>query len=156
MAVVVEQTIPFSSSALDLNNSTRWNTLFPLIRPSLKAVRSPKGNTLLVDTSLADKEQLRVAIVGRAGQISSKFLESKHVDVLVLEQSGEKTSVSEILSALRSGGSSPGPGLIIVRSGRGRKKVKVEGKAVVEIEVNGDLEVDHLIHILGTATESVK
>lgn len=156
MAVVVEQTIPFSPSVLDLDNPARWTTLLPLIRPSLKAIPSSQGNTILVDASLAKSKYVRVAAVGRAGNLSSKILESRHVSVIVTKKSGRRTTVEEIQEALETAGFLAGPGLVVIRSSKARKSVEAGREDVADIEVSGDLELDHLLHILGSAAEDTR
>ncbi|GAB7352031.1 hypothetical protein MBLNU459_g2544t1 [Dothideomycetes sp. NU459] len=156
MAVVVEQTIPFSSSVLDVENATRWNNLLPLIRPSFKAVVVSQTHTILVDTALANDKYVRVAAIGRAGRFSSKLLESQHVAAVVTQQYGERVTAEEIDQALKSSGFASGPGLIVVRSGRLKKNLDIQAEGIVEVEVNGDLELDHVLHILGTATEEAR
>ena len=85
MAVVVEQTIPFPASDLDLDNPGRWNKLFPLIRPSVKAIQTTKGQTVLIDTAAHNDKHVRVIAVGTAGNFSSKLLSDRHVSGIVTE-----------------------------------------------------------------------
>ncbi|THY01974.1 Dak phosphatase [Aureobasidium pullulans] len=156
MAVVVEQTIPFASEQLDAENPTRWNTLYPLIRPSINAVETTTGQTVLVDQSLANDKYVRVAVVGRAGNFSSKLLSDIHITAIVTEAGSNQTlSSKEIAKAINEAGHQQHAGIVVLRSGKQRSMNKIE-EDLLEVVVNGDLEVDHLIHLLGAATESTR
>lgn len=151
MAVVVEQTIPFLSSSLDVENPTRWTTLLPLIRPSVKAVSVGK-HTILVDTALASSKYVRVAMIGSLGNFSSKLLESRHVCAVASEKAAGKGGVTakDMVEALGQGGVDTGPGVVVVRCG-GKRRMDIEGK-IVDVVVGDGLELDHILHLLGNAT----
>ncbi|THX07681.1 Dak phosphatase [Aureobasidium pullulans] len=156
MAVVVEQTIPFASEQLDAENSTRWNTLYPLIRPSINAVETTTGQTVLVDQSLANDKYVRVAVVGRAGNFSSKLFSDTHITAIVTEAGSNQTlSSKEIAKAINEAGHQQHAGIVVLRSGKQRSMSKIE-EDLLEVVVKGDLEVDHLIHLLGAATDSTR
>lgn len=154
MAIVVEQTIPFADSALDLENYSRWTSLLPLIRPSLKAT-TINNHVVLVDQSLASSKDVRIALVGRLGNFSSKLLESRHVCAVGFETNGKrKISARDISEAVSQGDLSLTPGLVIVRSGK-RRNLDIND-AAVEVEVDGDLEADHVLHLLGVANDETR
>lgn len=154
MAVVVEQTIPFADSALDLQNSSRWTSLLPLIRPSLNST-TINGHAILVDQSLASSKDVRIALVGRLGNISSKLLESRHVCAVGFETTKKgRISARDISEAISMGDLSLTPGLVVVRNGK-QRSLDIND-AAVEVEVNGDLEADHVLHLLGAANEETR
>jgi len=156
MAVVVEQTIPFSSSSLDLQNPHRWNDLYPLIRPSVKQVQTAKGQHILVDQALARGKYVNVAAIGSLGNFSSKLLDEKNVTAVVTEKAGAGLlTIQDIKHALQSVGAAEERGLVVVRAGKGRN-VQVHSSDVIEVEAVGELELDHLLHLLGNATESCR
>ena len=156
MAVVVEQTIPFSSNDLDVANPTRWNTLYPLIRPTIKAVKTTTGQTVLVDQALANDKYVRVAVIGRIGNLTSKLLSDKHITAFVAEPEGKGTlSSKEVARAINEAGHQQDVGTVVVRYGK-KRRIESLGDDLVEVEGNGDLEVDHIIHLLGAATEATK
>lgn len=156
MAVVVEQTIPFSASSLDLQNSSRWNNLFPLIRPSVKAVRSAKGQEILIDEALAKSKYVHIAAVGSLGNFSSKLLDDRNVTAIVTEQAGAKSlTAQEIRHAMHSAGAGKEQGVVIVRAGK-KRRVELHGSDIVEVESGGELELDHILHLLANATESCR
>lgn len=156
MAVVVEQTVPFPASSLDLQNAHRWNDLFPLIRPSVRRVQTAKGQHILVDDALAKSKYVNVAAVGNLGSFSSKLLDDKHVTAMVTEKSGAgMLTAQDIQHTLQSVGAGKEQGVVIVRSGR-KRNVEVHGSDIVEVEADGELESDHVIHLLGHATESCR
>jgi hypothetical protein len=156
MAVVVEQTIPFSSSSLDLQNPHRWNDLYPLIRPTVKQVQTAKGQHILVDQALAKGKYFNIAAIGSLGNFSSKLLDEKNVTAVVTEQAGAGVlTIQDIKHALQSVGAAEERGLVVVRAGKSRN-VQVHGSDVIEVEAVGELELDHLLHLLGNATESCR
>lgn len=156
MAVVVEQTIPFTPQALDLENPKRWNTLFPLIRPSVKTVRTAKGQSILVDTALANDTHIRIAAVGVLGNLSSKLLQDSHVTAVVTEQKGAGLlTARDIANAIQQSGHRNVPGVVVVKSAK-KRRVEVHGSDLIEAEVQGDLELDHVLHLIGTASESTR
>lgn len=156
MAVVVEQTVPFPSSSLDLQNAHRWNDLFPLIRPSVRQVQTAKGQHILVDQALAKSKYVNIVAVGNLGNFSSKLLDEKHVTAIVTEQTGAGVLTPQDLQhALHSVGAAKEQGVVVVRSGK-KRRVDVHGSDIVEVEAEGELESDHVIHLLGHATESCR
>ncbi|KAI4738361.1 Dak phosphatase [Aureobasidium sp. EXF-12298] len=156
MAVVVEQTIPFPKEQLDAENTTRWNTLYPLIRPSIKAIKTTAGQTVLVDQTLANDKFVRVVVVGKAGNFSSKLLSDKHITAVVTGSGSESVpSSKQLAKAIDEAGHQQQAGTVILRLGKQKKLTKVEDE-LVEVEVESELEVDHLIHLLGAATETTR
>jgi hypothetical protein len=156
MAVVVEQTIPFSTSSLDLQNPHRWNDLYPLIRPTVKQVQTAKGQHILVDQALAKGKYVNIAAISSLGNFSSKLLDEKNVTAVVTEKAGAGVlTIQDIKHALQSVGAAEERGLVVVRAGKSRN-VQVHGSDVIEVEAVGELELDHLLHLLGNATESCR
>ena len=156
MAVVVEQTIPFSEPSLDLHNSQRWNQLLPLIRPSLKVVRTPKDHTLLVDVALAKSTSVHIAAVGTTGAFSSKLLDDRNVTAIVTGQTGAGLPTpSDIRDAMQSAGAVKDQAVVVARAGK-KRRVEMHGKDLVEVEAGGELELDHILHLLANATESCR
>jgi len=156
MAVVVEQTIPFAKEQLDAENTTRWNTLCPLIRPSIKAIKTTAGHSVLVDQTLANDKFVRVVVVGKAGNFSSKLLSDKHITAVVTDSNnGNAPSSKELAKAIDEAGHQQQAGVVILKSGKQKKLTKVENQ-LVEVELESNLEVDHLIHLLGAATETAR
>lgn len=156
MAVIVEQTIPFAREQLDVENTARWNTLYPLIRPSVKAVKTPGGQTVLIDQTLANDKFVRIVVVGKAGNFSSKLLSDKHITAVVTDSaSGSEPSSKDLVHAVNEAGHRQHAGIVILRSGK-QKKLTTLDDELVEVELKDDLEVDHLIHLLGAATEPTR
>jgi hypothetical protein len=156
MAVVVEQTIPFAKGELDPDNTTRWTTLYPLIRPSIKEIKTTSGQTVLVDQTLANDRYVRVVVVGKAGNFSSRLLSDKHITAIAIRSDGESgVSSRELAGAIDEAGHQQQAGIVILRSGKQKKLTKV-ADGLVEVELKNDLEVDHLIHVLGAATETTR
>lgn len=156
MAVVVEQTIPFSSSSLDVDNPSRWNDLLPLIRPTVKPVRTPKGQSILVDDALAKSKYLRVVAVNKVGNFSSKLLDDKNVTAIVTERAGAGIlTTQDIEHALNSSGIGQDQGIIVVRSAK-KRRVEAHGSNLLEIDTESELQQDHVLHLLGSATDSCR
>ncbi|KAI4782599.1 Dak phosphatase [Aureobasidium sp. EXF-3400] len=156
MAVVVEQTIPFAKEQLDAGNTARWNTLYPLIRPSIQAVKTAGGQTVLVDQTLANDKFVRIAVVGRAGNFSSKLLSDKRITAVVTDsESGSKPSSKELAQVINEAGHRQHAGIVILRSGKKKRLTRPEDE-LVEVGLKDELEMDHLIHLLGAATEPTR
>jgi hypothetical protein len=156
MAIVVEQTIPFDSSALDIQNPKRWNDLFPLIRPTVRQVQTARGQHILVDQALAKSKLVNIAAIGSLGNLSSKLLDDKHVTAIVTQTAGAGIlTAQDIKHALQSVGATEQQGLVVVRSSN-QRKVNVHGSDLIEVEALGELEFDHILHLLGSASESCR
>lgn len=156
MAVVVEQTIPFSSSSLDLENPTRWNNLFPLIRPTVKPVQTAKGQHILVDSNQAKSKFVHIAAVGSLGNFSSKLLDDRNVTAVVTQQSGAGIlTAQDIQYTINQAGAGDQQSTVVVRCGK-KRRVEVHGSDIIEVEADGELELDHILHLLSNATESCR
>jgi len=156
MAIVVEQTIPFSAPSLDLHNSQRWNQLLPLIRPSLKVVQAARNQPILVDVALAKSTFVHIAAVGTTGAFSSKLLDDRNVTAIVTGQAGAGLPTStEIQDAMQSAGVAKSQGVVIARAGK-KRRVELQGEGLVEIEAGGALELDHIMHLLANAKEACR
>lgn len=156
MAVVVEQTIPFDTETLDIENSGRWNILFPLIRPSMKTTQTAKGQTILVDISKSGSKSVHVVAIGNLGNFSSKLLDDKHITAIVTEQTGAGLlHATDLPHALESSGIKENHGVVIVRAGKERK-IDTHNPDCIEVVTNGELEQDHLLHLLGTVTDTAR
>jgi len=156
MAVVVEQTIPFPTASLDLENPDRWNALFPLIRPTVKTAQTAKGQTLLIDTAHADGKHVCIVAVGVLGNFSSKLLSDRHVSAVVTSKKGAGIlTAKDIAHTVEQAGFKNAPGFVVVKSGKERR-VELEGSSIVDVEVSGDLEVDHVLQLLGAASETCR
>ena len=156
MAVVVEQTVPYSPQTLDLENISRWNNLFPLIRPTVKAVQTPKGQSILIDEALAKSKYVRIAAVGSLGNFSSKLLDERNVTAIVTERAGGGIlTAQDVQHAIYTKGIGEEQGVVVVRCGN-QRRVEVHGSDLVEVQTEGELELDHVLHVLGNATESCR
>ena len=156
MAIVVEQTIPFSKSDLDLENSSRWHTLLPLIRPSVVHAQTAKGQTILLDQNLAKSRYVQVAAVGKSGNFSSHLLSERNVAAIVTEQTGAGIlTAQDVRHTLQSNDINLSQGLIVARVGR-ETRIEPVHDNILEIEVNDELRLDHILALLNHTTESAK
>lgn len=156
MAVVIQQTIPFSSSTLDLNNASRWNALFPLVRPSVKSIQTTKGQYILVDTAKANGDYVHIIAAGTPGSFSSKLLDERHITAIITETSGAGLlHATDLPHALSGAGISTDHAIVLVRAGE-KRNIDNHTPGVIEVEVDGELEQDHLLQLLGTASESAR
>ncbi|EME79739.1 uncharacterized protein MYCFIDRAFT_81211 [Pseudocercospora fijiensis CIRAD86] len=156
MAVVVEQTIPFDPKVLDIENPSRWNGLFPLIRPAVKATQTAKGQTILVDTSKANSKNVHIVAIGKPGNFSSKLLDEKHVTAIVTEQTGAGIlHPTDLPYALENAGIKENHGVVVVRLGK-KRNVDAHNPDLIEVVAEGELEQDHLLQLLGTATDTAR
>ena len=121
MAVVVEQTIPFSSPSLDLQNTNRWNGLLPLVRRSMKQVQTSKGQQILINQSIIDSKFCSTVAITTLGNFSSKLLDGSKVAAIVTEEPGkEALTARDIKHALQEFGATEHQALVVVRSGKNR------------------------------------
>ncbi|KAL9532120.1 Dihydroxyacetone kinase [Sphaerulina musiva] len=157
MAIVVEQTLPFPPTTLDLENATRWTTLLPLIRPSLKTVRTPEGQDLVVNTARAAGNHVDIIAIGTGGNLSSKVLDSKHVTAIIITQEMGASAIraADLPRVLESAGIQCPRGVVVVRAGK-QRRLDVHQSDVLEFQTNGELEQDHVLQLLRTATESTR
>ncbi|OQO05542.1 hypothetical protein B0A48_09312 [Cryoendolithus antarcticus] len=156
MAVVVEQTIPFDASALDLKNPTRWSTILPLMRPNVRATKTPKNQTILIDEAQADSKSVGIAAIGNLGNFSSKLLDDKQITAIVTDQRGSGVlTAQDVDYAIKKAGVKLAHGLVVVRSGK-EMHVEVHESDLVEIEVKSEVEMDHVIHLINNATDSCR
>ncbi|EKG10062.1 Dak phosphatase [Macrophomina phaseolina MS6] len=156
MSVIVEQTIPWSPSELDLSNPKRWATLFPLLRPSVVPVTTSKGQTVLLDRALSNSPYIQIAAIGRSGNFSSKFLSDRHIAAIVTETSGAGIlTAQDLRHTLEQNGIQVGQGLVVLRAAKD-SKVSGPENGVVEVETEGELVFDHLLSLLEHATETAR
>lgn len=157
MSLVVEQTLPYTHQQLQLENPYRWTRLFPLFRPSVKIVDTSNGQTIAIDTSLSKSKEVLIAAVGRVGSFSSKILSESHLSAFTTAQSGElAVSGKELSILLKENGFPTQNGLIVLRSNtKENTEVKSEGD-VLEMAVQGELTLDHILSFLSATKPEVK
>merc|ERR1712072_1218741 len=156
MAVAVEQTIPFLQASLDLQNAQRWNNLFPLIRPTVQTIQTAKGQKIMVDKALAQGKHIHIAAIGGLGNFSSKILDNRTATAIITDQSGAGLlTPADVEKALQNAGAAKEQGVVIVRLGK-KRRVETHSPSIVEVETEGELEQDHVLHLLANATESAR
>jgi len=154
MAVVVEQTIPFSDQSLDLQNTNRWNELLPLIRRDMKQVKTSKGQQILVNQRIIDSRFCNTVAVTTPGNFSSKLLDGSNVAAIVTEEPGaESLTARDIKEALQAVGATERQALVIVRCGRSRDSKIYMPDSSLDVQVNGELEYDHLLFLLANRSK---
>ncbi|EKD15396.1 uncharacterized protein L3040_001763 [Drepanopeziza brunnea f. sp. 'multigermtubi'] len=155
MSIVVEQTLPYSSAQLQLEDPTRWSRLLPLIRPSVKSIETANGQTVLVDTALASSENVLVAVVGRVGNFSSKILSESHlVAAFTVEQREKGISARDLARALEESGFPTENGVVVLRAGGAQDLTMAAG--VIELTLDGVLKLDHILSLFAAAKPNVK
>lgn len=155
MALVVEQTLPYSASALHLEDPNRWSRLFPLIRPSVKALELKSGQTVVIDTALVHSKDVLIAVVGRIGHLSNRILSDALAAFAVAQDDHAAAKAEEIENLLRESGFKDGSGLVVVRTGSDQGLKHVSDKAV-EITVSGELRLDHVLSLLVSSNAETK
>jgi hypothetical protein len=155
MSLVVEQTLPYTQTQLRLDDPKRWSRLFPLMRPSIKAVEAANGQTVVLDTALTNSKDVLIAAVGSAGNFSSKILSESHLAAFTIEQYGRPAiSAEEIAETLNKYGFPMENGVIVVRESS-REDLRV-AQGVAELSVVGELRLDHIISLLLATKPKVK
>lgn len=155
MALVVEQTLPYSASALHLEDPNRWSRLLPLIRPSVKAVELPTGQTVVIDTALVKSKNVLIAVVGRLGQLSNRILSDPVAAFAVAKDEQSAVKAGEIEKLLSESGFAIESGVVVVRTGSEKELKRVSDKAV-EVTVPGELKLDHVLSLLFSSNEETK
>ncbi|KAI9848861.1 MAG: Dihydroxyacetone kinase 2 [Sclerophora amabilis] len=157
MALVVEQTLPFPASQLELENPERWSRIFPLIRPSVTKTQSKDGHNILVDKSLLKNGHVQIAAIGSTGNFPSKLLSARQISSFATQASGRgNVNGSDIAGALNAAGANPEDGLVVVKASSKRHlEIHSDGK-LAEVEVEGELELDHLLSLLIAATSETQ
>lgn len=155
MSLIVEQTLPYNSSQLQLEDSKRWSRLFPLIRPSIKTIEAVNGQVVAVDTALANSKNVLIAAVGSVGNFSSKILSESHLAAFTTEQNGKPAmSGGEIAKVLKDASFPVENGVVVVRAALRQDLTKSEG--VAELSVSGELKLDHMLSLLLATKPEVK
>ncbi|KAH7314174.1 dhal domain-containing protein [Rhexocercosporidium sp. MPI-PUGE-AT-0058] len=154
MSLIVEQTIPYSNSQLQLEDPKRWSRLFPLLRPSIKVVETSGGQTVVIDTALANSKDVLIAAVGSIGNFSSKILSESHLAAFTVAENGKDISAQDLVKALKDSGFPVENGVLVVRAGRKQDLKSTSG--VSELTVEGELKLDHALSLLLVAKPEVK
>ncbi|KAG9231403.1 dhal domain-containing protein [Amylocarpus encephaloides] len=155
MSLVVEQTLPYTPTQLKLDEPTRWSRLFPLIRPSAKAIDLGRDRSLVVDTALAKSKNVLIAAIGSVGNFSSKILGESHLAAIAAEPFGiVSISAKEIAIALKENGLPVENGVLVLRAST-KQDIKVEA-GIMEVSLIGELKLDHILSLLVTIHEDIK
>ncbi|KAI9877252.1 MAG: hypothetical protein M1830_004433 [Pleopsidium flavum] len=155
MSIVVGQTVPFSQQ-LDLDNPERWSKLFPLIRPSVTRARAAKGQAIIVDRSLAGSQNVQIAAVGRTGSFSSKLLSERSIAAFATEQHAKSAiGAKDIAEALRANKIACACGLVVVKASN-KRNLEVIEDGLVEVDVNGGSELDHVLSLFSVANRETR
>ncbi|RMX73642.1 hypothetical protein D0869_13398 [Hortaea werneckii] len=144
------------AASLDLQNAQRWNNLFPLIRPTVQTIQTAKGQKIMVDKALAQGKHIHIAAIGGLGNFSSKILDNRTATAIITDQSGAGLlTPTDIEKALQNAGAAKEQGVVIVRLGK-KRRVETHSPSIIEVETEGELEQDHVLHLLANATESAR
>lgn len=155
MSLIVEQTLPYNSSQLQLEDPKRWSRLFPLMRPSIKTIEVDNGQVIVVDTALANSKNVLIAAVGSVGNFSSKILSESHLAAFTIEQNGRPTiSADKIAKVLKDASFPVENGVVVVRAASTQDLRRREG--VAELSVSGELKLDHVLSLLSAANPEIK
>ncbi|KAE9363557.1 Dak phosphatase [Stipitochalara longipes BDJ] len=155
MAVVVEQTLPYSTTELKLEDPHRWSRLFPLMRPSIKAVETSNGQTVVVDTALLGSKDVLLTAIGTVGNFSSKILSESHLSAFTTEQLKFSTiSAEKIQTILKDNGFPIQDGVVVVRSSSKQNLRMSHG--IVELSVESELQLDHVLSLLKVMKPEIK
>ena len=155
MSLVVEQTLPYTKAQLKLDDPKRWTRLFPLMRPSIKAVETASGQTVVVDTALITSKDVLIVAIGSAGNFSSKILSESHLAAFTVEEHGRPAiSAEEIAETLKNSGFPTENGVVVVRASSREDLRAAQG--VAELSVVGELKLDHILSLLLASKSEVK
>jgi hypothetical protein len=156
MAVVISQTLPWSPETLDLSNPSRCRTLFPLLRPSIVPVRAPKGQTILVDTSVPSTNHVKIALLGLVSSIPSYFHSSHSIVGIATETEGAGILTGQdVRHALESNGVPCEHGLVVLRLAAS-KRLEVVDERLIEMDVDEALAFEHVLALFEAVGETAK
>lgn len=156
MSIVVEQTLPYTNSILELHNEKRWSQLFPLIRPSLSEVKLASGHSALLDSNLARSKNVLIAAIGITRHFPGTILSEPQLSLFAAGEIGQKSiSAENIAKSLRENQHPVDHGLVIVRRSP-KQDLNVISKGVVEVLVRGELEFDHVLSLLFSLKTEIK
>lgn len=155
MSLVVEQTLPYSPSALHLEDPDRWSRLFPLIRPSVKAVELQSGQTVIVDTALVNSKDVLIALVGRVGSISNRVLSNSLAAFATAKDEKSAVTAEEIEKLLFESGLPTKNGVVVVRTGS-QQNIRQVSNTAVEVTVARELRLDHILSLLLSSNKETK
>lgn len=151
MAVVVQQTIPFPRTSLDLGGgqTSAWNDLLPLIRPTLEHRKLTNGQSILLDTAQLKPNTVRKVALVPLSNLPSVLLDGPPVSALLISSTlEEKRLIEEISAAVENDA-----GIIVVKLGRSLTSQRI-ANSVQLVETDSDLHFNHVFHILGTYIET--
>lgn len=174
MSIVVRQTLPYTRSELQLDDPNRWGRLFPVIRPSVKVVKSQHGQEVVIDTALATSQDVLITVIGNTYNFPSKILSESNVAAFTIEETGiqnrppeEVTGVMssygfdtgqeavEMFRVLSSNGFDTSRGVVVVAAtSTGRLQVQSPGLLVVNIV--GEVTVDHVLSLLSSSNSETR
>jgi hypothetical protein len=156
MSLVVEQTLPYTTTELKPEDPKRWSRLFPLIRPSVKTVEASNGQTLVViDTALTGSKNVLFTAIGTVGRFSSTILSESHLAAFTTEQTSQSIiSAEEIQKILKDNGFPIHNGVVVLRSGS-KQNLRTSHK-VVELSLEGELKLNHVLSLLSAIKPEIK
>lgn len=159
MAVVVEPTLPFLATDLKLGSHSNWVRLFPLINPACVAVYNPSGHTVLVNKSAANCGDVLISAIVPGSNLSNKLLKESALSAFALRNHGkDDATAADLVQALAIAGIPVGPGVVAVRSGSESRLELVfrSNTLVLEVDVVGDLQFDHVLSLLSNMRHEAK
>lgn len=127
----------------------------PLLRPSLKAVETTSGQTIIIDRALASTKNTLIAVVGYVGNLSSKILSGSHLAAFNAEQLGKQSvTVEDVVKVLKDEGFSVESGVVVLNPGLKQNFRPFPGG--VEVAVVGELNFDHVLSLLAAFNAETK
>jgi hypothetical protein len=156
MSLIIQQTLPYNPTDLELEDPNRWSRLFPLMRPSIRAIETAAGQVVVVDTSLANSRNVLVAAVGSVGKVSRTILSESHLAAFTTAPVGiPGATVEEIAVVLKDAGFPVEHGVVVVRAASQQQHLSRVG-GVAELVVSGELQQDHVVSLLSAAKPDIK
>ena len=121
----------------------------------MKVVETANGQAVVVDSSLTDSKNVLIAAVGSVGNFSSKILSESHLAAFATEQPGKPSvSAEDVQTVLKENGFPIQNGLVVVRSSS--KQYLKSTPGTVELSVEGELNLDHVLSLLSAMKSDIK
>ncbi|KAM3065511.1 hypothetical protein ACMFMG_011603 [Clarireedia jacksonii] len=153
MSIVVEQTLPYTTTQLGLENPDRWSRLYPLLRPSIKVVENSNGDPVVLNTHYARDEGVLICAIGSSGAFASKLLNEPNLSAFTVENC-KKIPSTEIVRLLKTNGFPVDNGVVVVKMSS-TLSLKA-GDSVMDVQVVEELQLDHLLALLSAAGQDKK
>lgn len=167
MTLVVDPTLPFTSSELFLNNHLRWARLLPLVNPSFIEAKKAATNdyTVLINGLRAEcGNRVSITVIVPSDSISIKVLQDSNSLAAITVVRGDIDAgavVEDVIESLVSSSmerSSKGEIVVLsITSQKNNVQTRTShGSPVLLVSVENQLQFDQVLSLLSVTTKETK